>query len=147
MDDRVKQLKTPEQCESFEKNALRGKRPDLAAEARQRSIQLRAENYGVTNQAERECLEAVFAYERVLSEKNGRATRASRTWPMIRRHGVLAAVERVVNRPDEAAGYTALREIGLEKYAFEAVVLRYPDLFSPEAVSRSQARANEWKRP
>lgn len=71
MDDRVKKLKTPEQCESFEKNALRGKRPDLAAEARQRSIQLRAENYGATNQAERECLEAVFAYERVLSEKNG----------------------------------------------------------------------------
>ncbi len=147
MDDRVKKLKTPEQCESFEKNALERNRPDLAAEARQRSVQLQAEKYGATTQAERECLEAVFAYERVLSEKNGRATRASRTWPMIKKHGVLAAVERVVSRPDEAADYTALREMGLEEYAFEAVVLRYPDLFSEAAVNRSQARVNEWNRP
>ena len=126
---------------------FRSNRPDLAAEARQRSVQLKAEKYGATTQAERECLEAVFAYERVLSEKNGRATRASRTWPMIKKHGVLAAVERVVRRPEEAAGYTALREMGLEEYAFEAVALRYPDLFSAEAVNRSQTRVNEWKRP
>ena len=147
MDERVKRLKTPEQCATFEKNALERNRPDLAGEARQRGVQLQAEKHGAKTQAEMECLEAVFAYERVLSDKNARKTRASRTWPMIRERGILAAVESVVSRPDEAAGYTALREMGLEQYAFEAVVLRYPKLFSPEAVSRSQERVQKWQQP
>jgi hypothetical protein len=53
-------------------------------------------------------------------------------------------VERAVNRPHETAGYTALLEMGLEKYAFEAVILRYPELFSEEAVRHSQERMEQW---
>lgn len=62
---------------------------------------------------------------------------------MVTRHGILGAVERAVNRKDKTIGYTALVEMGLEGYAFEAVVLRYPSLFSPEAVKRSQARISK----
>lgn len=39
-----------------------------------------------------------------------------------------------------AAGYAALVEMGLEQFAFEAVVLRHPHLFSHEAVERSRER-------
>lgn len=137
---------TPEECERFAKNALERNRRDLADEARKKAVELRAQAHGAKTQAERECLEAIYAYEEVLTAKNGRRTRASRTWQMLKRHGILGAVERAVNREAETAGYTALLEMGLQDYAFEAVVIRYPELFSPETVQRSKARADEWKR-
>lgn len=145
MDERVLKLKTPEDCERFAKNASDRGRPDLAQEARERSVQLKAESYGATTEAEHECLAAVYAYEEVLSAKNGKKTKAARTWQMIRKHGLLPAVERAVNRSQETAGYTALLEMGLEDYAFEAVVVKYPDLFWEEAVSRCAERIRNWK--
>ncbi len=145
MDERVLKLKTPRDCEIFAKNATERGRPDLAQEARQRSVQLKAETYGAKTEAERECPEAVYAYEEVLSAKNGKKTNASRTWQMIKKHGILSAVERAVNRPQETAGYTALLEMGLEDYAFEAVVVKYPDLFSEEAFARCAERIQGWK--
>ncbi len=146
MDERVARLKTPEECERFAKNVLARNRRDLADEARKKAIELRAAAYGASTEAERECLEAVYAYEEVLTSKNGRKTRASRTWQMIKRHGILGAVERAVNRKAETVGYTVLLEIGLQDYAFEAVVLRHSELFSIETVQRSSARVAEWKR-
>jgi hypothetical protein len=145
MVERIAKLKTPEECAIFEKNVMERGRPDLAVAARKRALELRALKHGTITEIERECLEAVYAYERVLTIKNGRTTRASRTWQMIERHGIIGAVERAVNRKDETIGFTALLDVGLEDYAFEAVVVRNPSLFSPEAVQHSLARVNEWK--
>jgi hypothetical protein len=145
MDERVKRIKTPEGCEIFAKNALDRKRPDLAAEAKRRAVELRAEMYGAKSEAENEALQAIYAYEEVLTKKNGKRTKASRTWQMIQRHGIIEAVERAVNRRTETQGYTALVEMGLEDFAFEAVILRHPELFSEEAVAKSNERLNEWK--
>ncbi len=144
MDERIKKIDTPEKCETFAKNAIVQGRNDLAKRARERAVQLRAEAYGAETDAEREALEAVFAYEEVLTQNNGKKTKASRTWQMIKRHGIIGAVERAVNRPTETQGYTALIEMGLEAYAFEAVILRYPDVFSNEAVNISQQRVAQW---
>jgi len=72
MDDRVAKLRTPGNCAVFAKNATSGGRPDLALDARIRAVQLRAESFGATSEVERECIEAVFAYEEVLSDKAGR---------------------------------------------------------------------------
>jgi len=143
MNDIISKLKTPQECANYEKNVLEQGRPDLAIAARKRALELRAQAHGATTEVERECLEAVYAYERVLSERHGKNTRAGRTWPMIKRHGILPAVERAVNRRVETSGYQALVEMGLEDYAFEAVILRHPDSFSPEAVQHARARINE----
>ena len=140
MDDRVKKLKTPAECESFGRNAKEKGREDLALQAKQRAVELRAIAYGATSDAERECLEAVYAYEEVLSAKNGKRTRASRTWQMIKRHGIIAATERAVDRPDATAGFAVLKEVGLGRFAFEAAILRHPELFSDSAVARSRER-------
>jgi hypothetical protein len=141
MDKRVAILKTPEECERFVVNAVRLQRPDLAQEARRHAVQLRAQVYGSESDVEREALEAVYAYEAVLTRENGKKTRASRTWQLIRRHGVLQAVERTINKDEETADYATLVEMGLERYAFEAVVMRYPDSFSAETVEHSRERA------
>lgn len=139
-DHRIAKLKTPRDCEVLAKNATERGRPDLAKAAKQRAVQIRAENYGATSDVERECIEAVFAYEEVLSAKAGRRQPASRTWPMIERYGIIEAVERVVKRKDDALGYTALMDMGLAEYAFEAVILRHPSAFSPQAVAQSKER-------
>ena len=145
MDERVRKLKTPEQCEIFARNALNRDRPDLASEARLRAVELRADSHGAKSEAEKDAIQAVYAYEEVLSQKNGKKTRASRTWQMIKRHGIIEAVERAVNRSAETQGYTSLVEMGLEKFAFEAVILRYPKVFSEAAVQRSKERLSAWR--
>ena len=140
MDDRVKKLKTPKECETFARNAVAQGRADLAAESRQRAIELRAAAYGATSDAERECLEAIYAYEEILFDKHGKRVKASRTWQMIKRRGIIAAIEQAVDRPDGTAGFTALKNVGLENFAFEAVILRHAALFSESAVERSRQR-------
>ena len=145
MNERIKNLDTPKKCEIFAKNALLKDREDLAKQAKERAIELKAEAYGAETLAEKEAIKAIYAYEEVLSANNGKKTRASRTWPMIQKYGIINAVERAVDRKNETKGYTALLEMGLEAYAFEAVILRYPELFSDSAVEISQQRMREWE--
>jgi len=45
-----------------------------------------------------------------------------------------------VNRKNEASGYIALCEMGLQDYAFEAVIVRHPNYFSPVVVQRAKER-------
>ncbi|MHB1751685.1 MAG: hypothetical protein ACYCTF_03095 [Acidiferrobacter sp.] len=108
-----------------------------------RAVNLLAEAYGAQSDAERDSIRAVYAYEKGLTAQNGRKTRASRTWQMIKRYGILPAVERAVNREAETLGYARLLEAGWQDYAFEAVVARYPDWISPEALQRSRTRLEE----
>jgi hypothetical protein len=143
MDPRAARLKTVEQCEILAENALKGGYHQLAKDCRERAVQLRAEKHGAKTEAEKECLEAIYALEAVRSEANGRTTKAARTWQAIKRHGIIPTVERVVARPQVSDGFKALEEMGLKRYAFEAVVLRHPDMFSPEAVEISRRRLGE----
>lgn len=140
MDEKVLKLKTPEECEIFAINVTRLGHPELAVQARERAVQLRAQSYGASSEIETECLEAIFAYEEALSMKNGKRTRASRTWQMVDRHGIVSAVERAVNRKDDAMGYVMLKDIGLQDYTFEAIVLRHPGSFSAEALGVARLR-------
>ena len=142
-DERIAKLKTPEECEQFAINVeARGNR-ELALCARRRAVELRALQHNANSAAEREALEAVYAYEGVLSRNGRKKIRASRTWQMIKQHGIIGAVEQVVSRPRETKGYIALVEMGMEDMAFEAVVLRHPEVFSSEAVKRSRDRLRE----
>ena len=142
MDETVCRLRTPEECEQFIKN-VQEQYPALALEARCRAVELRAAAHGAQTAVEREALQAVYAYEEVSSAKRRRKTRASRTWQMIKRHGIINAIERAVNRKHETLGYTTLMEMNMQDFAFEVVVLRYPDLFSPETIERAKARMEE----
>jgi uncharacterized caspase-like protein len=115
MDERVARLTTPEACEQFAINVEERGKPELALDARRRAIELRAAAHGASTVAEREALEAVYAYELVLSTKRGRNTRASRTWQMIERRGVLPAVEHIVTRSTETTGYIARNSSGRQR--------------------------------
>jgi hypothetical protein len=114
--------------------------PADATAKRRRYIQLRATGRQPQTPAERESYEAVYAYEEALSSQKGRTIRAGRKWLMIKEHGIIGAVERIVTRRKETEGYRVLVEMGMEDMAFEAVVLRHPESFSPEAVAASNDR-------
>ena len=144
MDDRIQRLDTPKKCEIFARNAINHGRPDLALEANQRAVELRAEEHNAETTAEVEALQAVYAYEELLYKKNGKRHRANRTWQMIKRHGIIEAVERAVTRDTAPQGYTLLVEMGLQEHAFEAVILRHPEVFSEEAQKISKERLIEW---
>ncbi|MDR0279414.1 MAG: hypothetical protein LBJ37_16165 [Paucimonas sp.] len=145
MDDRITKIDSPEKCEIFAKNAIKNGRQDLANEALLRATELRAESYGAATQAEKEALQAIYAYEETLRVKNGKKTRATRTWQMIERHGIIESVNRAVCRTAETQGYRALLDMGLGKFAFEAVILRFPEVFSTEAVQVSRERLSNWE--
>jgi len=144
MDDRVKKLKTPADCENFINN-VKKKYPELVPQARLRKVELLASEYGATNQAEIEALQAIYAYEEVLFEKHGRKTHASYTWRSVKSHGIIGAVERAVNKKGDPVGFKTLAEMDMQHLAFEVIVIRYPELFSQEAVERSKQRLETWK--
>ena len=126
MDERVSRLRTAEECEQFAWN-VESRDPELAKAARRRAVEFLAAKHGAKGAAEEEALQAVYAYERVLSKERGKTVRATRTWQMIERHGVITAVERAVNRKDVTSGYKALVKMGMQDFAFEAVRVPPPN--------------------
>ncbi len=146
MHEAVERLSTVAECEEFAR-LVQHSDPELAIQARRRAVELRAAAHGAQTVVEKELLRAVYAYEEAASAKKGRRTPATRTWQMIKRYGIIGAAERAVNRTKETSGYTALVEVGMLDFAFEAVVIRYPDSFSADAVARSRERLAERNGP
>jgi uncharacterized protein YecA (UPF0149 family) len=143
MDERVTRLRTPEECEQFILNVA-DRFSELVREAHRRAVELRAEAHGAKSAVELESLRAVYAYEKALSQTRGKTVRAVRTWQMIKRHGIIKAVEKAVDRRQTTAGYKVLVAMGMKDLLFEAVVCRHPEVFSPSALKRSQERLKEW---
>ena len=144
MDERVLSLRTPEECEKFARNAVRHGRTDLAVESRHRALELRARESESETPAENEALQAVHAYEEVLSLNNGKRSRASRVWQLVKRHGIIEALERTLKRDGGAEEYAVLNGLGIEDFIYEAVVVRHPDVFSAEAVEKSKQNLADW---
>lgn len=140
MHPKTKRLTTVEQCDALEANATKGGDHQLAADARRRALEIKAEAHGNVTDVESECLQAVYAYERARTVRDGRTFTANRTWPMIRDRGVIHAVEHILTKSDVTMGFTTLKELGLSEYAFEAVVLRHPESFSEAAINVSRQR-------
>jgi hypothetical protein len=129
MHELVMRISDPELCYVFARNARRNGRPELALQAHRRAVDLRAEAYPTTCDVERAAARAVFAYEEALSFAKGKRTRATGTWQMVNRFGVIAAVERRAHsRGAEDIG-AILQELGMEDYSFDAVRAAYPEVF------------------
>src|SRR4030095_13092996 len=95
MDRVIARSESPEGLEQFAIN-VESRSPKHARAARLRAVELRAATHGAEDTVGRECLEAIYAYERAESQLRGKKFRASRTWPMIERLGIRPAVETIV---------------------------------------------------
>jgi hypothetical protein len=139
MDKILDSLKTPEECVAFAKIFT-----ELARAARHRAIDLRVKKVGNMSEVEAELWGALFAYEELLSIKNGRRTPASRTRQMIQKYGIIGTAERAVNRTIDAKGYTDLVDMGFQDKTFEAIIVKYTGAFMPEAVEQAKRRLTEY---
>ena len=93
---------------------------------------LRAEQHGTDNDLEHAAVRAIYAYEEALSHVRGKRTRATGTWQMVARHGVIEAVaKRLSSRNGEDMG-EALSALGMQDYSFEAVRDAYPQAFEQQ---------------
>jgi hypothetical protein len=129
MHELVMRIKEPELCYVFAKNAIRRGHPELALQAHRRAVDLRAEAYPAGNEAEFAAARAIYAYEEALGYQKGKRTRATGTWQLVKRHGLLAAVRRRVDSSDSDEVAQVLKELGMEDYSFSVVLKRYPDAF------------------
>jgi len=138
MDEMINRLKTPEECIKYADRCSK-----LAQQARLRAIELRAQAYGEVSEVERELLKAIYAYEEGLSRKNRKRTRASRTWPMVKKYGIIGAAERAVKRKTDTMGYRLLVDMGFRNLTFEAVILQFSDSFDKQTVELASKRLQE----
>ena len=137
-DARVQRLATPKECRIFERNASDRSRDDLALQARQRWIELSADDHvGKTDENDalaRELWESLSAYEYVLGRS---ATGLRQT---IRRRGLIRAAEHFATKGDMPVELAALADAGLIDYAWEHAVLRHPEVFSGNVAELSRER-------
>jgi hypothetical protein len=143
MDYRVERLRTPAECESFARNAIDRKRPELASAARRKALTMQAETHAPSSPVEAEAFVAVYAYEMHLTRKNGKKTRASKTWAIARSQGIIQAIQMAVHNTPDPAVLAELRELGLEDLTFDAFVVRHEDAFDAATVQLSRARLTE----
>ncbi len=143
MDYRIERLRTPAECESFAKNAIDRKHPELASAARRKALTLQAATHDTTSPVEAEAFAAVYAYELLLTRKNGKKTRAVKTWAVAKSHGIIQAIQMAVSRTPDPAVVAGLRELGLEDLTFDALVVRHEAAFDAATVELSKARLAE----
>jgi hypothetical protein len=146
--DGIPKLSTPEKYEQYALN-VEAQSPELARKARKHAVRLKAANLAVelraSSQVERECLEAMAAYEWTLFKKHGRRLKASYLRRAIKKVGIITAVDNAVSKDAETVGYQALVAEGMQEMLFEVVVLKHQTLFSPDAVTKSKKRMAAWQ--
>ena len=130
MHELVLRIKEPELCYVFARNATRRGHPELALEALRRAVDLRAEQHGVECEVELSALRAIYAYEEALSHAKGKRTRATGTWLLFNRDGMVAAVSRRLSSQATPEVAAALDELGLSYYSFESVRDAFPEAFN-----------------
>ena len=133
MHELVERIKDPELCYVFAKNATRRGHPELAIEAYRRAVDLRAASHDTRTDAEFAAVRAIYAYEEALSFSKGKRTRATGTWQLVNRHGVLAAIHKRINSKSGDELMPVLKELGMEDYSFAAVGAAFPQDFEKAA--------------
>src|SRR5450631_2912530 len=122
---RIRRLKTPEECRNFAANAKKAGREELVPECLLREAELLAARKAVPAQTE---LERRLVRDMCLIEQLS-GKRLTRTWPMIRRHGFIGTVERIVTKPGPSSGFDLAVKNGIPQATFEQAVLDNQTLF------------------
>ncbi|KAA1188192.1 hypothetical protein F0M18_19350 [Pseudohalioglobus sediminis] len=133
MHELVERIREPELCYVFARNAERRGHPELAVQAYRRAVDLRAEQHGADTAQELDALRVIYAYEEALSHNKGKRTRATGTWQMVRKQGLLATIHRRLQTRSGDEVAAVLKELQMEDYSFEAFAERYPQAMQEAA--------------
>ena len=128
MHELVLRIKKPELCYVFARNAFNRGHDDLAIQAYRRAVDLKAEAHEeVTSEAELMALRAFYAYEEAMSYGQRKRKRATGTWQMVNRIGILPTLDKRVQGKTGEDIQTALKLLNMEDYGFEAIARAYAE--------------------
>lgn len=120
------------------RNAKRLGRDDVWQQAFRRLCEL--EGLNQTDPLHRDFYATLRAYEELLTEKNGRTTRASRTRQKLRNKGVVQCLEDWATSTAPTEGFDLLIKSRMPELTGESLVIKYADRFSKEAVAAAKTR-------
>ena len=121
MHELVTRIKDAELCYVFARNATRKGHPELALQALRRAVELKAESQAPGSDAERAAFSAIYAYEEALSHQKGKRTRATGTWQLVNKHGILPTLARRAGSKAAEEAQETLKLLKMEDYSFDAI--------------------------
>ena len=121
MHELVLRITKPELCYVFADNAAKRGHENLALQAYRRAVDLRAEQHSVDTEAEKLALKSFYAYEEALSLGQRKRKRATGTWQMVNKLGILPTLDKRLNSKDAEEVLPKLKALKLEDYSFQAV--------------------------
>src|SRR5688572_26736360 len=126
-------LKTQAEALQYMKNAERLGRRDAYAAAFRRYCELS----GTEESAEvlKDVWRAISAFELLMTERNGRTTRAGRTRQKLDRDGPVKLVADLALRSSSSDGFVTLVENGMADLTFEYIAVRHPKQFTEDVIA------------
>jgi hypothetical protein len=82
----------------------------------------------------------ISAFELLMTERNGRTTRAARTRQKLDRDGPVKLVSDLALRPIPSEGFVTLVENGMADLTFEHIAIRHPDKFGQDVIASARRR-------
>ncbi|MFT4793817.1 MAG: hypothetical protein ACI9ZM_001972 [Paracoccaceae bacterium] len=82
----------------------------------------------------------IAAVEQTLLEERGKAVRATRTRQMVRKHGVIGTLGKLVTAKADDDGFDQIMARDLPELTGEAVVIKHSSAFEPEIIAAARAR-------
>jgi hypothetical protein len=127
MHELVMRIKDADRCHIFAQNAIERGHPELAIESHRRAVDIRAEQHAEGSEAEQMAMRAFFAYEEALSYQHGKRKRATGTWQLVNRHGILPALLKRLESKSVEEMLPVLKELNMEDYSIQKVASTYAD--------------------
>jgi hypothetical protein len=128
----------PEKLKTMMANAKRVGNDEIWPRAFRRLCAL--EGLNQADPLHRDFYETLAAYEQLLTQKNGRTTKASRTRQKLKKKGVVQCLEDWAVSKAPTEGFELLVKQGFVELTGEHLVLKYQDRFSPTAVAAAKLR-------
>jgi hypothetical protein len=133
MHDLVKRINDPKLCYVFARNAVDRGHPELAIQSYRRAVDLRTQTHETHSEAEEAAVRAIYAYEEALSYAKGKRTRATGTWQLVNRKGLLPALAQRIESRTTPDILPILVQLGMEDYSFAAAMKAHPKAFKAAA--------------
>jgi hypothetical protein len=134
-------ISEPSELRQVMKNAKRQKRDDVYWVAFNQLCKLEGKNQ--EDPLHSDFYEILAAYEALLTEKNGRTTKATRTRQKLARHNIEKCLEDWAISDTPTQGFLLLVDKGLYKLTAEFLVIKYKDRFSHNIVEAAHHRLQE----
>jgi hypothetical protein len=144
----VSSLKTPVQCRTVMARAKEQGLDEVYKAVFQRYCDLVGQSVeDPEDPLVRGFFETLAAYEQLLTERNGKTTKASRTRQKIDNKGVHQSLIEWTRGAKETEGFELLVEQGLPEFTGEYLVARYAGRFPEDVVAKAHERLTKYEIP